>query len=110
MSRGLSSRSRISEEPPARNPLKTANFNKDSVYTRCILLKSVGFVVCQWTKQCKNSCTDSSVPIHQLVGTMNVDVDVDVIEIFPAVHALTGCETSCKIRTKAAALKTAEEL
>ena len=50
------------------------------------------------------------VPIHQLVGTMNVDVDVDVIEIFPAVHALTGCETSCKIRTKAAALKTAEEL
>ena len=31
----------------------------------------------------------------------------DIIEIFPAVHDLTGCDTTSKISTKAAALKTA---
>ena len=31
----------------------------------------------------------------------------DIIEIFPAVHDLTGCDTISKISTKAAALKAA---
>ena len=42
------------------------------------------------------------VPIHDLVEKMSA-----IIEILPAGHAFTGCETTSKIGTNAAALKTA---
>ena len=42
------------------------------------------------------------MPSHDLVEKMSADI----IEILPAVHALTGCDTTSKIGTKAAALKT----
>ena len=41
--------------------------------------------------------------MHDIVN----DIDSDVVDIPPAVHALTGCVTTSKIGTKAAALKTA---
>ena len=43
------------------------------------------------------------VPVHDIVN----DIDSDVVDVLPAVHALTGCDTTSKIGTKAAALKTA---
>ena len=43
------------------------------------------------------------VPIHYLVEKMSADI----IEILPAVQALTGCDTTSKTGTKAAALNTA---
>ena len=45
------------------------------------------------------------IPIHDLVNTM----DSDVIDILPAVHALTGCDTTSKVGTKASALKQASK-
>ena len=43
------------------------------------------------------------VPIHDLVEKMSANI----IGILPAVHVLTGCDTTSKIGRKAAALKTA---
>ena len=43
------------------------------------------------------------VTVHDIVN----DIDSDVADVLPAVHALTGCDTTSKIGTKAAALKTA---
>ena len=43
------------------------------------------------------------MPFHDLVEK----ISNDIIEILPAVHALTGCDTTSKIGTKEAALKTA---
>ena len=48
----------------------------------------------------RNSLT--IVPIHDLVKK----ISTDIIEILPAVHTLTGCDTTNKIGTKATALKT----
>ena len=36
-------------------------------------------------------------------------MNADVADILPPVHALTGCDTTSKIVTKTAALKTASE-
>ena len=49
------------------------------------------------------SSSRSIVPVHNLFDVM----EHDVIDILPAVHALTGCDTTSKVGTKAAALKTA---
>ena len=43
----------------------------------------------------------SVVPIHALVGSM----EPDLIEILPAIHALTGCNTTSKVGTKRKAIK-----
>ena len=46
-----------------------------------------------------------AIPLHQLVNTM----DSTVIEVLPAVHALSGCDTTSKIGTKKSAFQTAEK-
>ena len=43
------------------------------------------------------------MPIHDLEEKMSNDI----IKILPTVHTLTGCNTTSKIGTKAAVLKTA---
>ena len=43
------------------------------------------------------------VPVHELVKGF----DAAVIDVLPAVHALTGCDTTSKVGTKLKALKTA---
>ena len=45
------------------------------------------------------------IPVHDLVNVM----ESDLIDILPAAHALTGCDTTSKVGTKAAAFKTAEK-
>jgi len=45
------------------------------------------------------------IPIHDLINVM----ESDLIDILPAVHALTGCDTTSKIGTKTSAFKTAEK-
>ena len=47
----------------------------------------------------------TAVPVHSLVDHMNVDV----VDILPPVYALTGCDTTSKVGTKSAALKTVNE-
>ena len=49
------------------------------------------------------SNTQTIIPLHNLFNVM----DHEVIDILPAVHALTGCDTTSKVGTKSAALKTA---
>ena len=44
-------------------------------------------------------------PIYSLVDHMNLDV----VDILPQVHTLTGCDTTIKVATKPAALKTTNE-
>ena len=36
-------------------------------------------------------------------------MNADVVDVLPLVYALTGCDSTSKISTKAAALKTANE-
>ena len=45
-----------------------------------------------------------SVPVHDLLDKM----DSSVIDILPAVHALSGCDTTSKVGTKRQALRFAE--
>ena len=40
----------------------------------------------------------SVLPVHDIVN----DIDSDVVDVLPAVHALTGCDATSKIGTKAA--------
>ena len=40
-------------------------------------------------------------PIHDLAD----DLDPDLAEILPAIHALTGCDTASKVGTKSKAVK-----
>ena len=47
----------------------------------------------------------SAVPVHDIVNEINSDV----VDVLPATHALTGCDTTSKVGSKAAALKTAIE-
>ena len=42
------------------------------------------------------------MPIHDLLEKMSADI----IEILPAAHALTGCDSTSKTGTKAASFKT----
>ena len=46
---------RICEEFAAKTLLKTANFNKNSVHTRCTLFKDVGDI-CPADVMCHNNC------------------------------------------------------
>ena len=41
------------------------------------------------------------LPIHDLVN----EIDTDFIDILPAIHALTGCDTTSKVGTKKKAIK-----
>ena len=41
------------------------------------------------------------VPIHDLVDVM----EPDLLEILPAIHALTGCDSTSKFGTKGRAIK-----
>ena len=41
------------------------------------------------------------VPIHELVNYM----EPDFIEVLPAIHTLTGCDTTIKVGTKNMAIK-----
>ena len=41
------------------------------------------------------------VPIHDLVDSM----EPDLVEVLPAIHALTGCDTTSKFGTKGKAVK-----
>ena len=43
------------------------------------------------------------VPVHYVVN----DIDSTVVDVLLAIHALTGCDTTNKIGTKASALKAA---
>ena len=47
----------------------------------------------------------SSVPVHNLVRLMKSDV----VHVLPAVHALSGCDTTNKVGTTKSALQAAEE-
>ena len=49
------------------------------------------------------SATRTAFPIHELVDIM----DTNVIDVLPAVHALTGCDTTSKVGTNPAAFKAA---
>ena len=51
---------------------------------------------------CGKSGNKVVVPVHTLVTTLSADI----ISVLPAVHALTGCDTTSKINTKKAVLKT----
>ena len=46
-----------------------------------------------------------AVPVHNLVRLMKSGV----VDVLPAVHALSGCDTTSKVGTKKSALQTAEE-
>ena len=39
-------------------------------------------------------------PVHNLVN----DLDLDLVEVLPAIHALTGCDTASKVGTKSRAV------
>ena len=47
-----------------------------------------------------------AAPLHDIVETMHSNV----VDILPAVHSLTGCDTTSKVGTKLSALQTAREL
>ena len=51
------------------------------------------------------SDSTTAVPIQSLVDHINADV----VDILPSVHALTECDTTSKVGTKPAALKTANK-
>ena len=51
------------------------------------------------------SGTTIALPVHKLPDKL----ESDVIDILPAVHALTGCDTTSKIETKSSALKIASQ-
>ena len=53
---------------------------------------------------CAQGAHSRAVPIHTIATSM----DSDVIDIMPAVHALTGCDTTSNVGTKKAALEAAE--
>ena len=46
-----------------------------------------------------------AVPVHNLVRLMKSDV----VDVLCAVHALSGCDTTSKVRTKKSALQAAEK-
>ena len=46
-----------------------------------------------------------AVPVHSLVRLMKSDV----VDVLPAMHALSGCDTTSKVGTKKSALRAAEE-
>ena len=47
--------------------------------------------------------TRRAVPVHNLVAA----IDPCVVDVLPAVHSLSGCDTTCKVSTKKSALKVA---
>ena len=51
------------------------------------------------------STSKNFIPIHSLVNTL----DSHIVEILPAVHALTGSDSTSKVGTKSSALKKATE-
>ena len=46
-----------------------------------------------------------AAPVYNLVRLMKSDV----VDVLPAVHALSGCDTTSKVGTKKSALQAAEE-
>ena len=54
---------------------------------------------------CGQGNTDRAVPAHNLV----VEMPSILVSVLPAVHALTGCDTTSKVSTKNAAFKVAEQ-
>ena len=46
---------------------------------------------------------DERIPIHNVVHT----IDCDVLDVVPAIHALTGADTTSKVGTKKEALNVA---
>ena len=54
---------------------------------------------------CGQDSTNRAVPIHDLV----VEMSSILISVLPAVHALTGCDTTSKVPTKNAAIKATEQ-
>ena len=53
---------------------------------------------------CGKDETTRAVPLHEVATKL----ETTVIDVLPALHALTGCDTTSKICSKNAALKTAE--
>ena len=47
------------------------------------------------------STSKRALRVHEVVDNMNTDI----VDILPAVHALTGCDTSSKVGTKKSAFK-----
>ena len=54
---------------------------------------------------CGQGNTGRAVPIHNLV----VEMSSIWVSVLPAVHTLTGCDTTSKVSTKHAAFKVAEQ-
>ena len=54
---------------------------------------------------CGQGNTSRAVPIHNLA----VEMPSILVSVLPAVHALTGCDTTSKVPTKHAAFKVAEQ-
>ena len=53
---------------------------------------------------CGRGLTKRAVPFHRIVDVL----DISVIDVLPAIHALTGCDTTNTIGTKRAVLKLGE--
>ena len=51
---------------------------------------------------CGQGLSSRAVPLHDIVNGI---LDSSVIDVLPAAHALTGCDTTSKISTKKAAMK-----
>ena len=55
---------------------------------------------------CGNGSSTRAIPVHDVVS----GIDYSVAESLPAIHALSGCDSTSKIGTKKSALKTAQAL
>lgn len=44
-----------------------------------------------------------ALPVHDVVNKMNIDLG----KVFPAIHKLTGCDTTSKVETTASSFKAA---
>ena len=53
---------------------------------------------------CGRGLTKRAIPFHRIVDVL----DICVIDVLPAIHALTGCDTTNTIGTKRAALRLGE--
>ena len=74
---------RICEEHAAKTLLKAANFNKDSVYTRCIMFKGVGdmyAVDVMYHNNCLNRCIKKFQYDVDALMTFEVNDDRSLLE------------------------------
>ena len=53
---------------------------------------------------CGRGLTKRAIPFHRIVDVL----DIRVIDVLPAIHALTGCDTTNTIGTKRAAVRLGE--